>query len=100
MTIARLFVFALVGAFLASALSIGIAHEPQALAAADATAETQADGGVQQDQPVEDDDSRIDVMVWTVFAATLAVSIGLLLFLLRLIMGWVKAPPAPQEEHH
>ena len=34
------------------------------------------------------------------FAAALALSIGLVLFLIRLVMGWVKPPPPLQEEQH
>ncbi len=44
-------------------------------------------------------DSQHDVQVWTVAAAVIASSVGLLLFLVRAVTGRV-APPPPQENGH
>jgi hypothetical protein len=91
---------AIVTLVLLSTLAVIAFEAPPASAAESQLFNSEHELGVQQDQSDDGDDNRVEIMVWTVFAAALALCIGLLLFLLRLIMGWVKAPPAPQEEHH
>ena len=48
-------------------------------------------------QASADDDRHVSVQVWTVFAAGGGAGVGLVLYLLRVVMGWVKPPP-PQKE--
>ena len=55
----------------------------------------QAEGG-----DAVDGDTRVPVQVWTVLAAVGAAGVGLVLFLVRMVMGWVKPPPAQEESHH
>ncbi len=45
-------------------------------------------------------DEVVDVQVWTLVAAAGAAAVTLLLLLLRVAMGWVKTPPAPEESPH
>ena len=49
---------------------------------------------------VADDDSRVEVQTWTIFAAIAGAAVGLLGFMVRVIMGWVKAPPPREESPH
>ena len=49
---------------------------------------------------VADDDSRVEVQTWTIFAAVAAAGVTLLLFAGRVVMGWVKPPPPPEESPH
>lgn len=50
-----------------------------------------------QDDAAAQDDTRVPVQVWTVLSAAGAMCVGLLLFLVRLALGWVKPAPPPQE---
>ena len=45
-------------------------------------------------------DNVVDVQVWTLVAVGAAAAVLLLLFLLRVAMGWVKPPPASEESSH
>ncbi|MEX1253954.1 MAG: hypothetical protein WEE64_06400 [Dehalococcoidia bacterium] len=46
-------------------------------------------------------DDRVEVQVWTIAAAGIAMAVGLVGLLVRMVMGWVKpAPPAQEEAQH
>ena len=57
-----------------------------------------AQGGDEEANPDRDD--RVPVQIWTVFAAGGAAGVGLVVYLLRVAMGWVKPPPPPEERGH
>lgn len=43
------------------------------------------------------EDTRVPVQVWTVMAAGGAMAVGLVLFLVRVLLGRAQPPPPPQE---
>ncbi len=96
------FLWVMAGAWTASP---SVADErPLGVAGADAAADRPAlpaasaqggDSGVEQDG-----DERLPVQLWTLVAAGGAAGLGLLLFLLRLAVGWVKPPPPQEESQH
>jgi hypothetical protein len=45
-------------------------------------------------------DDRVEVQVWTVAAVGIAMALGLVALLVRMLMGWMKPAPPPQEEAH
>ncbi len=51
-------------------------------------------------QASADDDTRVPVQVWTVMAFGGAAGVGLVLYLLRVAMGWVRPPPPQKEPDH
>ncbi len=53
-----------------------------------------------QADSVGDNDSRVEVQTWTLFAAAGAAAVGLLAFMVRAIMGWVEPPPPEEESSH
>jgi hypothetical protein len=88
---------------------VAVRAEAGELPALMSTGEAAAGGGSAlghaQDEPesparADDEDQRVPVQVWTVFAAGVAMGLGLLGFLLRAVMGWVKPPPPQEEAHH
>lgn len=89
----------LIAACVALLLALGVI----AVANAERTAShaATADGphiSLQQDRAANDaDDSRIDVQVWTIMAAGGAASLGLVLYLVRILLGRVQPPPPQQE---
>ena len=79
--------------------------EPQpAFASDDATAAWSAPIGANPQgrdaQASANDDTRVPVQVWTVMAFGSAAGVGLVLYLLRVAMGWVKPPPPQKEPDH
>ncbi len=79
--------------------------DPQlAFASDDATAAWSAPiGAIAQGrdaQTTADDDTRVPVQVWTLMAFGGAAGVGLVLYLLRVAMGWVKPPPPQKEPDH
>ncbi len=53
-----------------------------------------------QGEAAAGDDDVVDVQVWTLVAAAGAAAVTLLLLLVRVAMGWVKPPPAPDDGSH
>lgn len=47
-----------------------------------------------------DGDTKVPVQVWTIFASGGAAAILLLLYMVRVGLGRVPAPPSPQEDAH
>ena len=72
--------------------------QPETLVAAGASIDGPPTELLQQDATT--DDQRLPVQVWTVLAAGGAAALGLVLYLVRLAMGWVKPPPPPDESEH
>ena len=46
------------------------------------------------------DDSRVEVQTYTILAVVTAAAVGLLAFMVRVIMGWIKPPPPQAESAH
>lgn len=92
----------LLSAALLVGLVVGVAafFAPTASYAADDEVKIVAVELSPQIDAVADDDSRVEVQTWTVFAAVGAAAVGLLAFMVRVIMGWVKAPPPREESPH
>ncbi len=68
--------------------------------ATDDSSETNAVDIASQIDNAAGDDSRVEVQTWTVFAAVAAGGVGLLVFAVRVMLGWVKPPPPPEESSH
>ena len=92
---------------LAVVSSIGMGAGPRAALAVEQQGSASAahDGGAGSAQQTTDDDggdSGMAVQLWTVLAAGVAAGVGLLLYLLRIIMGWAQPPSREQqdESHH
>ena len=60
----------------------------------------QEDGEQGAPDSAAESDDRVEVQVWTIAAAGIAMAIGLVALLVRMLMGWVKPAPPPQEEAH
>jgi len=50
----------------------------------------------------DDDDASMQVVLWTVLAAGIAAGVGLVLYMVRVLLGRVQPPPAQEQEdaHH
>ena len=84
-----------------SAASTGLAREEASTSTVEASLGWTAPGAPDVESlPAQADDTRVPVQVWTVLAAGGALAVGLVLFLVRLAMGWVKPPPPQEESRH
>lgn len=65
----------------------------------DASGPAQIDRSAQTSD--EGDDTSMEVVLWTVLAAAIAAGVGLLLYMVRVILGRVQPPPVqPQDDAH
>ena len=64
------------------------------------SAATATDGPATPRQDATTDDELLSVQMWTLFAAGGAAALGLLLFLLRMALGWVEPPPPQDDAAH
>ena len=64
------------------------------------SAPPQIDGAPQAND--DNDDTSMRVVLWTVLAAGIAAGVGLVLYMVRVILGRVQPPPARQQDdaHH
>ena len=72
------------------------------VAAASQTVSVQPQEDGEQGAPdgAAEPDDRVEVQVWTIAVAGIAMALGLVALLVRMLMGWVKPAPPPQEEAH
>jgi hypothetical protein len=96
-----LLLVALTSAVLVSGRAHAVTADGTAGAGPIVSVQPQEDGeeGV-QDGAASEPDERVEVQVWTVAAAGIALAIGLVLCLVRILMGWVKPVPAQEDAHH
>ncbi len=93
--------FVWVAVALATAREAGVRPAPAFVSASGAGWSEAGDAWVQADgNGAGENDDRVGVQVWTVMAGGGALSVGLLLFLARVVMGGVKRPPDHDEGHH
>jgi hypothetical protein len=77
--------------------TVGIMSATAAQAAEDSQETVVVDVSPQADDAGSD--NGVWVQSWTLLAAAGAAAVGLLAFMVRAIMGWVKPPPPPEESH-